>query len=236
MSDPRIVTPLTKRPEPVEFLRECLATDHIRRVGMDFIDLVPPTIEDAYNFIGVTMQIRHAVYDMPNVMTLSRFRYLLTQYRDVMKLSAPMALDPFVDMTSEEQKMEMKFLDKDVFDNLNNTMVFCVVSSGQSLIDAPLDNDGRVVPFVDKYRVLSTEFGYLQVIYRCFEPYCFASESVRRCMLRAVAANHPSLSVRSMMLLVDMKFPLSLIPGVGNALNLEFLACDAPSLQHLALI
>lgn len=226
-----IVHPFAKNRQTMSSHTE--GVKHIIGAGPEVVNLVPAVIEDAYNFLGVIMNVRHSFFDMPNLMTLGKFRYLLSQYSSVMGLQAPLCLDPFSTMTAGEQAQEMRYLDEDTFNNLNNVLVFCVVNSAEELIDMPLDAGGHILPWVDKYRTISTNFGILQVIYRCVQPSVVSSENTRRCLLRLVASTSIHISPRSAMLLTDMKFPLSLIPGVSNYPLLERVAKGAPSFADL---
>jgi len=210
------------------------AIRNIRIPGTELIELIPAQIEDAYHYLEIVMQMRHAYYDLPEIMTLSRYRYLLSRYEDVYNLKSLCVLDPFADVTCDLQRQAMKYLDKDVFENLHNTMVLCVSGTASEILALPRTGESKIVFFTDRHITLPTAYGCLTITFRIFNPTSVSTEAVREKYLRMIATNNVSLSARSALLLQDVKFPLGVIPGVGSFDALVALACSAPTLDREA--
>jgi hypothetical protein len=223
-----VIRPFYKRPQNISIVKT-MSVAHIKSLGSEAVDVVPAVIEDAYHMLEVMMQVKHAFFDMPNLMTLGRYRYLLELYGTTYNLKCLAALDPFTDCTSEEQRAAMKYLDRDVYDNLHNTLVLCVAASAQSILNLPLTGKATsVVPLTDKHVTVNTAYGLLNIVFRLYEPTEVTSEAVREYYLRMIACNNPALSPRSMLLLQDAKFPLGLIPGISSRAVLESTAIASP--------
>lgn len=197
----------------------------------DILQHVPLEVEDAYHFANTVMQIQHAVYNLPRSMTLARFRYLLAQMGTSYKISYLAALDPFGDITSQEQSEMLGLIDHDVFCQLNNILVHCMGLSGSSVEKLPLDPSNRIARFTDKFLTIKTIHGWFEITYRWYNPPSVPDEKTREMYHRQIASNNDVLSARAMLLVVDPMFPLCLVPGINTMDTLVNLSKGAPSLE-----
>lgn len=204
----------------------------IDRIGREMIDLVPAEIEDSYAYIDVIMAMKHAILDLPRTMTLGRFRYLISELEHRAGETCLLALDPFTDLTTQEQQNEMKYLEKDMYLKFQNLLVMCVGVSGDHILRMPMEPDKTTVPYTDKFFTILTPHGYLQMTFRIFKPKTVPSESRREFWLRQLASSNKHLAPRTMLLLVDSMFPLSIVPGIGSYDILCSAACATSHVGH----
>lgn len=203
-------------------------TRRVEQIGTEIVQMIPAEIEDSYHMLNTVMEIRNVLIDLPDLMTLGRFRYLISQYVQRFNLKMLNVLDPFYECSDKEQQEMLQYIDKDVFENFHNTIIMCVARTVRQIQALPLSPQTQTVRFTDKQLATPTPYGILMITFRLYTPESVTSERRRQHYLRMIAACSDSISVRSALLLQDPKFPLAFIPGIQDDEMLEQVALGVP--------
>jgi len=195
------------------------------------LSYVPMCVEDSYHFIDTVFAVKSAVYNLPCSMTLGRFRYLISQMSESTQTKYLFSLDPLSDCTIDDQAQALENLDFDMYNCFNHKMIHCIGLSGTEVSHLKIDPCYTICKHEDKHVIFKSPYGLFQLTYRIFLPRYVRDETTREMLHRQIAVNNSSLSVRSMLLLTDPSFPLSIVPGVRDINMLVFLSEHAPDLS-----
>lgn len=226
------IVPFAKHPQHRYDDIKTMSLSHRIGAGSELVEFIPATIEDAFNFISVTFHIRHAYFRQPDLMTLGRYRYMLSQFELIYGIESQFSFDPFSKLSLSEQTRDARMIDLDVYSALSNKLILCVTLTADQILALPVSTSADVMLFVDKCLTQETNHGVLVVTFRCFQPVAVNSEATRTKLLRLLASASEALSARSMLLLSDSNIPLVMVPGVQSQLALVNLARTVPSLQE----
>jgi len=187
----------------------------------DISACVPAMLEDAYAFAGLVYNIRHSLFNLPRMMTYSKYRLLL----DLMiKKSGRVeynSLDPTLLLSPNERSKLISKCDEARQLSLMGYLI-CIVSSPVSVntLNSLVNHAPTTCSFTDQSFLYSSTDKNLSLTVRTVT---FTNIHIRdrHEILRAVASEDPRYTVSQSLLINDISVPLELIAPERNIKDIE---------------
>lgn len=197
-------------------------------------DMIPEFLTDVQQFIKIAAAVRNPYFNVPRVMTHSRFSYILTELSRLTQNMSILQLDPArgIVTSSTATKDTLNSLDSTHFADLDNLCVLTLCNTAEELKNLPLSASSNMCHTHNDIFVVKTTHGLYHGWVKYVRFTCIDSEFSRTTLVRELAARSTSLPARASIALGDPSIPLCVIPTVTSLHLLYTVAHGSPVIMY----
>jgi len=182
---------------------------------MEDVDLeasLPALIQDNYHWLDLVLSIQHPVFDLPNMITYGRYRYVIDAMITRTGYAGLRALDPKLDVDPATRVLALQAVDEVHRHVLHKSLVVSIGQTVDEILSLPvIPNHGFLCSQEDIYIELACTPKKVSFVHRILRFKGVLRQDHRYDILRLKATESSTLSIRSMLLLTDRLIPRELI-------------------------
>lgn len=179
-------------------------------------DTIPASFLDVYNHANLLMKVASACVGAPDCTTLPRLLLLTTEMTKMTARAGFMAFNPCTRMSLPDRLSVISNMDKQDTELFDDLLIYHVADTTDHLWNLAATGE-TIMHLKDEVFISHGLNGQkIATTLRSLTTVAVANERDRSQLLRLKASSSPLLPIRTMLMLADPMFPLTIVPGVSG--------------------